>query len=73
MSSTLRDPAFHSRSRRLSAPAFRGENLRAAGHLLLKEMDVLVARLQRDCADGGYVDVIQLFPQLTIDVFVPLL
>jgi len=62
------DPSYHTRSRRLSAPAFRGENLRAAGYALFREMDVLVARLSRDCADGGYVDVIQLFPQLTLDV-----
>ena len=32
-------------------------------------MDVLVSRLRRDCADGGYVNIIQLFPQLTLDMF----
>ena len=71
MPSACSDPTFHARSRRFSAPAFRGENLRPAGDHLLKEMEVLVARLDRDCADGGFVDVIQLFPQLTIDVFAP--
>jgi len=63
------DPAYHARSRRLCAPAFRGENLRAAGHMLNQEMEELVDRFRRDCADGGYVDVLQLFPQLTLDVY----
>jgi len=67
---TNSDPAYHARLRRLSGPAFRGENIRAAGHVLMQEMDALVARLQRDCADGGYVNVIQFFPQLTLDMFV---
>ena len=64
------EPAYHSRLRRLSAPAFRGENIRAAGHVLIQEMDDLVARLTRDSADGGYVNVVKLFPQLTLDMFV---
>ena len=54
--------------RRLSAPAFRGENLRIAGPALLEEMDNLIARLRCDCAGGAYVDVLQLFPKLTLDV-----
>ena len=49
---------------------FRGENLRAAGHVLIQEMEAFVARLRRDCADGGFVNVLQLFPQLTLDMFV---
>jgi len=56
--------------RRLSGPAFRGENIRAAGHVLIQEMDDLIARLRRDCANGGYVNVMQLFPQLALDMFV---
>jgi len=66
------DPAYHARLRRLSAPVFRGENLRTAGHVLIQEMEALVARLRRDCADGGFVNVLQLFPQLTLDMFVGL-
>jgi len=64
------DPAYHTLLRRLSAPAFRGDNIRAAGHVLIEEMDVLVARLRRDCADGSYVNIIELFPKLTLDMFV---
>jgi len=36
----------------------------------MQEMDTLVARLRRDCVDGGYVNIIQLFPQLTLDMLV---
>ena len=66
----FRDPVSHARSRRLSTPAFRGENLRAAGPVLLQEMEDLVGRLRRNSTNDGYVDVIQLFPELTLDMFV---
>jgi len=66
---TRSDPAYHTRLRRLNAPAFRNDNIRAAGNVLMHEMNALVARLRRDCADGGYVNIIQLFPQLTLDMF----
>jgi len=62
------DPVYHTRCRRLSAPGFRGENLRAAGPVLLQEMEDLVSRLRNDCAEGGHVDAIQLFPKLTLDM-----
>jgi len=34
-------------------------------------MEELVDRFRHDCADGGYVDVFQLFPQLTLDMYAP--
>ena len=67
------DPVYHTRCRRLSAPGFRGENLRAAGPVLLQEMEDLVSRLRNDCAEGGHVDAIQLFPNLTLDMCAMLL
>jgi len=70
VSSSFRDPGYHARSRRICAPAFRGETLRASSSDLLQEMEDLVGRLRRDCADGGYVDVVQLFPALALDVSV---
>ena len=65
-----RDPAYHARCRRIAAPAYRGETMRAASSLLLQEMQDLVDRLRRDCADGGSVDVLKLFPHLTLDMSV---
>jgi len=64
----FRDPDYHARCRRISAPAFRGDNLRAAGNSLLHEMDVLVDRLRRDCSGGASVDTRRLFPLLTLDM-----
>jgi len=68
-SSSRSDPVYHAHCRRLCAPAFRGENLRAAGHVLRHEMEDLVDRFRRDCANGDHVDVLQLFPQLTLDMY----
>jgi len=63
-----RDPVFHARCRRISAPAYRGATMRAAGHVLLQEMQDLVDRLRRDCADGGSVDVVRLFLHMALDM-----
>ena len=67
---TCSDPGYHALCRRLSAPAFRGDNIRAAGDVLVQEMDNLVGRLRRDCADGSSVDVLKLFQMLSLDMFV---
>jgi len=67
---TCSDPVYHGRCRRLSAPAFRGDNIRAAGDVLVQKMENLVERLRRDCADGSCVDVMKLFQLLSLDMFV---
>jgi len=65
-----RDPSYHGRCRRISAPAFRNINLRAAGPDLLHEMDIFVSRLRQDGADNTPVDVRKLFPFVTLDMSV---
>jgi len=63
-----RDPALHARLRRWSAPAFRGDNLRAAGHALEGEMSDLVERVRHDSKDGASIDVFRLFRLLSLDM-----
>ncbi|EJD32604.1 cytochrome P450, partial [Auricularia subglabra TFB-10046 SS5] len=62
------DPTLHSRCRKFNAPAFRPDNLRKAGSVLNSQMDDLVMRLKTDCEGGQYIDMIQLFPRLTLDI-----
>jgi len=66
-SSTPSDPDFHDLLRRLSTPTFRGDNLRAAGHALEREMGELISRIQRDSMDGAAIDVLQLFRIVSLD------
>lgn len=64
------DPTLHSRCRKFNSPAFRPDNLRKAGSVLNSQMDDLVMRLKTDCEGGKYIDMIQLFPRLTLDMCV---
>ncbi|KAH7097739.1 cytochrome P450 [Auriculariales sp. MPI-PUGE-AT-0066] len=62
------DPVEHAQMRRWSAPAFRGDRLRAAGAALAPEMDDLVRRLRKECAGGAAVDTMYLFRRLSLDM-----
>jgi len=64
----LSDPAFHDRLRRWTAPAFRGDNLRAAGRALEGEMGALVRRILHDSQGGAAVNVLRLFRLVSLDV-----
>ncbi|EJD34082.1 cytochrome P450 [Auricularia subglabra TFB-10046 SS5] len=62
------DPTLHSRCRKFNAPAFQPDNLRTAGTVLNSQMDDLAMRLRTDCEGGQYIDMIQLFPRLSLDI-----
>ncbi|KZV99478.1 cytochrome P450 [Exidia glandulosa HHB12029] len=63
-----KDPALHNLLRRCSAPAFRGDSLRAASAGLGEEMQDVVTRIKRDTADGSAIDVLHFFRLISLDV-----
>jgi hypothetical protein len=65
---TVSDPVLHAKFRRWNSPAFRGESMRSAGRLLQGEMIDVVTRIQSECKDGQYLDIVAFFPVLTLNV-----
>ncbi|KZV94356.1 cytochrome P450 [Exidia glandulosa HHB12029] len=63
-----KDPLYHAKARRWSAPAFRGDNLRRSTEALREEMIDLVDRIKCDSAGGKPVDVLHLFRLLSLDI-----
>ncbi|KZV94364.1 cytochrome P450 [Exidia glandulosa HHB12029] len=62
------EPEFHSMLRRWSAPAFRGDNLRAVSDALREEMQQFVDRIERESARGEAIDMLHLFKLLSLDI-----
>ncbi|EJD50032.1 cytochrome P450 [Auricularia subglabra TFB-10046 SS5] len=63
-----RDPVFHAKVRRWSAPALGGENLRNAAVHMNEVIGHLVDRIKNESRTGEPIDVLHLFKLLGLDI-----
>ncbi|EJD41987.1 cytochrome P450 [Auricularia subglabra TFB-10046 SS5] len=63
-----KDPVFHAKVRRWSAPAFRGDNLRGVAQEVKEVIGHFVERIKRESRGGKAIDALHLFRLLSLDV-----